>query len=146
MVEGQQVKCCLVLSSLLFSLVSYYLIFRFYYYLMFHSRLVIVYFVIATVFFFIISSMASSVLYLLYVLVFICFTCYTGHVVVALHFGLYMLNLCCFQNWEACKCFYFSFSGRDFIAPCKCKGTSKFVHRECLDHWRAVKVCVFLGF
>ncbi|RWW63349.1 hypothetical protein BHE74_00029479 [Ensete ventricosum] len=30
--------------------------------------------------------------------------------------------------------------GRDFIAPCKCKGTSKFVHRECLDHWRAVKV------
>ncbi|KAJ8471201.1 hypothetical protein OPV22_025544 [Ensete ventricosum] len=29
--------------------------------------------------------------------------------------------------------------GRDFIAPCKCKGTSKFVHRECLDHWRAVK-------
>ncbi|GER35148.1 RING/FYVE/PHD zinc finger superfamily protein [Striga asiatica] len=30
--------------------------------------------------------------------------------------------------------------GRDFIAPCKCKGTSKYVHRECLDHWRAVKV------
>ncbi|CAA7401040.1 unnamed protein product [Spirodela intermedia] len=29
--------------------------------------------------------------------------------------------------------------GRDFIAPCKCKGTSKFVHRECLDHWRSVK-------
>lgn len=29
--------------------------------------------------------------------------------------------------------------GRDFIAPCKCKGTSKYVHRECLDHWRAVK-------
>ncbi|KAL0349871.1 UNVERIFIED_CONTAM: hypothetical protein Sradi_4136300, partial [Sesamum radiatum] len=28
---------------------------------------------------------------------------------------------------------------RDFIAPCKCKGTSKYVHRECLDHWRAVK-------
>lgn len=33
-------------------------------------------------------------------------------------------------------------SGRDFIAPCKCKGTSKYVHRECLDHWRAVKVWV----
>jgi hypothetical protein len=32
------------------------------------------------------------------------------------------------------------FSGRDFIAPCKCKGTSKYVHRACLDHWRAVKV------
>ena len=31
-------------------------------------------------------------------------------------------------------------SGRDFIAPCKCKGTSKYVHRECLDHWRAVRV------
>lgn len=29
--------------------------------------------------------------------------------------------------------------GRDFIAPCKCKGTAKYVHRECLDHWRAVK-------
>jgi len=31
-------------------------------------------------------------------------------------------------------------AGRDFIAPCKCKGTSKYVHRDCLDHWRAVKV------
>ncbi|KAG5155344.1 hypothetical protein JHK82_013313 [Glycine max] len=29
--------------------------------------------------------------------------------------------------------------GRNFIVPCKCKGTSKYVHRECLDHWRAVK-------
>ncbi|XP_042427020.1 uncharacterized protein LOC122014707 isoform X2 [Zingiber officinale] len=29
--------------------------------------------------------------------------------------------------------------GRDFISPCKCKGTSKYVHRECLDHWRSVK-------
>ncbi|KAL9229717.1 hypothetical protein vseg_005153 [Gypsophila vaccaria] len=29
--------------------------------------------------------------------------------------------------------------GRDFIAPCKCKGTSKYVHRECLDQWRSVK-------
>lgn len=29
--------------------------------------------------------------------------------------------------------------GRDFIAPCKCKGTVKYVHRECLDHWRSVK-------
>ncbi|KAJ6305415.1 hypothetical protein OIU78_020871 [Salix suchowensis] len=29
--------------------------------------------------------------------------------------------------------------GRDFIAPCKCKGTTKYVHRECLDQWRAVK-------
>ncbi|WJX77697.1 hypothetical protein P8452_60981 [Trifolium repens] len=30
-------------------------------------------------------------------------------------------------------------NSRDFIAPCKCKGTSKYVHRECLDHWRSVK-------
>ncbi|KAH0727735.1 hypothetical protein KY290_003483 [Solanum tuberosum] len=29
--------------------------------------------------------------------------------------------------------------GEDFIAPCKCKGSSKYVHRECLDQWRAVK-------
>nr|XP_016462128.1 PREDICTED: uncharacterized protein LOC107785357 isoform X2 [Nicotiana tabacum] len=29
--------------------------------------------------------------------------------------------------------------GRDFIAPCKCKGSSKYVHRECLDQWRAVR-------
>ncbi|PIA47988.1 hypothetical protein AQUCO_01400524v1 [Aquilegia coerulea] len=29
--------------------------------------------------------------------------------------------------------------GRDFIAPCKCKGSSKYVHRECLDHWRAIR-------
>ena len=24
----------------------------------------------------------------------------------------------------------------DFIVPCKCKGTHKYVHRECLDMWR----------
>lgn len=53
-----------------------------------------------------------------------------------------------FQNWDVLiNVFVFFFSGRDFIAPCKCKGTSKFVHRECLDHWRAVKVCFsFLAF
>ncbi|XP_061344759.1 uncharacterized protein LOC133290650 isoform X2 [Gastrolobium bilobum] len=33
----------------------------------------------------------------------------------------------------------FETEGRHFIAPCKCKGTSKYVHRECLDNWRAVK-------
>ncbi|GAQ91886.1 hypothetical protein KFL_008760020 [Klebsormidium nitens] len=27
----------------------------------------------------------------------------------------------------------------DFIAPCRCKGTQKYVHRECLDQWRAMK-------
>nr|XP_025682429.1 uncharacterized protein LOC112783615 isoform X2 [Arachis hypogaea] len=36
--------------------------------------------------------------------------------------------------------------GRDFIAPCKCKGTAKYVHRECLDHWRAVKVIASLAY
>lgn len=41
---------------------------------------------------------------------------------------------------------YLLCSGRDFIAPCKCKGTSKYVHRECLDHWRAVKVWVWYLF
>ena len=42
-------------------------------------------------------------------------------------------------------CVFFS-SGRDFIAPCKCKGTTKYVHRECLDQWRAVKVSTFTMF
>lgn len=37
---------------------------------------------------------------------------------------------------------FFFYPGRDFIAPCKCKGTSKYVHRECLDHWRAIKVMI----
>jgi hypothetical protein len=26
----------------------------------------------------------------------------------------------------------------DLIAPCRCKGSSKWVHRQCLDQWRAV--------
>ncbi|KAI3879308.1 hypothetical protein MKW92_004333 [Papaver armeniacum] len=28
---------------------------------------------------------------------------------------------------------------RGLIAPCLCKGTSKYVHRDCLDQWRSVK-------
>jgi hypothetical protein len=24
----------------------------------------------------------------------------------------------------------------DMIAPCRCKGTQKYVHRDCLDKWR----------
>ena len=28
-------------------------------------------------------------------------------------------------------------SRANLIAPCNCKGGSKFVHRECLDHWRS---------
>lgn len=27
----------------------------------------------------------------------------------------------------------------DFIAPCACRGTSKWVHRSCLDKWRSVR-------
>jgi hypothetical protein len=27
----------------------------------------------------------------------------------------------------------------DFIAPCRCAGTSKWVHRECLDKWRSTR-------
>jgi hypothetical protein len=30
--------------------------------------------------------------------------------------------------------------GDDFIVPCKCKGSMKYVHRECLDKWRAANV------
>jgi hypothetical protein len=26
----------------------------------------------------------------------------------------------------------------DLIAPCRCKGAGKWVHRQCLDQWRAV--------
>ncbi|KAJ7521696.1 hypothetical protein O6H91_19G064200 [Diphasiastrum complanatum] len=29
--------------------------------------------------------------------------------------------------------------GNDLIAPCRCRGTQKFVHRSCLDNWRAAK-------
>lgn len=29
--------------------------------------------------------------------------------------------------------------GDDLISPCQCRGTQKFVHRSCLDHWRAAK-------
>ncbi|CAI5535749.1 unnamed protein product [Closterium sp. Naga37s-1] len=27
----------------------------------------------------------------------------------------------------------------DLIAPCKCKGSARFVHRSCLDQWRATE-------
>eukprot|EP00897_Mesotaenium_endlicherianum_P009356 jgi/Mesen1/8449/ME000475S07702 len=29
--------------------------------------------------------------------------------------------------------------GDTLISPCMCKGTQQYVHRSCLDHWRAVK-------
>ncbi|KAF9614841.1 hypothetical protein IFM89_020897 [Coptis chinensis] len=29
--------------------------------------------------------------------------------------------------------------GEDLIAPCDCRGTQKYVHRSCLDHWRSTK-------
>lgn len=28
---------------------------------------------------------------------------------------------------------------KDFIAPCSCSGTSKWVHRHCLDRWRSIR-------
>jgi hypothetical protein len=30
-------------------------------------------------------------------------------------------------------------AGDEFIAPCRCKGSSKWIHRKCLDSWRATK-------
>lgn len=30
--------------------------------------------------------------------------------------------------------------GKDLIAPCRCRGTQKFVHRSCLDSWRLARV------
>ncbi|XP_019155110.1 PREDICTED: E3 ubiquitin-protein ligase MARCH1-like [Ipomoea nil] len=29
--------------------------------------------------------------------------------------------------------------GDQLIAPCRCKGSQEFVHRECLDHWRSIR-------
>lgn len=29
--------------------------------------------------------------------------------------------------------------GEDLLAPCHCRGTQKYVHRSCLDHWRSTK-------
>lgn len=41
-------------------------------------------------------------------------------------------------NAEAQQCrICLESSGHDFIAPCRCKGTSKWVHRSCLDRWRS---------
>ncbi|CAO2203991.1 unnamed protein product [Urochloa humidicola] len=36
-------------------------------------------------------------------------------------------------------CICLSSDGNGLISPCMCKGTQQFVHRACLDHWRAVK-------
>ncbi|KAL5699547.1 RING-type E3 ubiquitin transferase [Ranunculus cassubicifolius] len=33
----------------------------------------------------------------------------------------------------------FDSEGEDLIAPCDCRGTQKYVHRSCLDHWRSTK-------
>lgn len=30
--------------------------------------------------------------------------------------------------------------GKDLIAPCRCRGTQKYVHRSCLDSWRMARV------
>jgi len=31
-------------------------------------------------------------------------------------------------------------TGNDFIVPCKCMGSLKYVHRSCLDKWRSIDV------
>ncbi|XP_047256457.1 uncharacterized protein LOC107854970 isoform X2 [Capsicum annuum] len=49
------------------------------------------------------------------------------------------MNLLMHENQDAYDYFNFSFLGRDFIAPCKCRDTSKYVHRECPNQWRVVK-------
>lgn len=33
--------------------------------------------------------------------------------------------------------------GQRMIAPCKCKGTNKWIHRLCLDHWRCESEVAF---
>ena len=35
------------------------------------------------------------------------------------------------------ECRYCLEGGGDLISPCACSGTNKYVHRECLDRWRA---------
>lgn len=41
------------------------------------------------------------------------------------------------QHHPSHKCRICFENGGDIIAPCNCNGTSRWVHRECLDEWRA---------
>ncbi|XP_020687647.1 uncharacterized protein LOC110103309 isoform X2 [Dendrobium catenatum] len=46
---------------------------------------------------------------------------------------------------QACCRICLESDGEELISPCMCKGTQQFVHRFCLDHWRAVKVIALLS-
>lgn len=44
------------------------------------------------------------------------------------------------DNEYLCRiCLDTSDNRSDFISPCACKGSSKYVHRECLDKWRSTR-------
>jgi hypothetical protein len=42
--------------------------------------------------------------------------------------------------WFLKRCSLWLTGEDELISPCLCRGTQKFVHRSCLDNWRAVKV------
>mmetsp|Transcript_4719 Transcript_4719/g.10641 ORF Transcript_4719/g.10641 Transcript_4719/m.10641 type:complete len:279 (+) Transcript_4719:96-932(+) len=42
------------------------------------------------------------------------------------------------NNERFCRICLESDDPQDLIAPCRCKGSSKWVHRQCLDQWRTV--------
>ncbi|CAN1216569.1 hypothetical protein LINPERPRIM_LOCUS661 [Linum perenne] len=46
-------------------------------------------------------------------------------------------RICLESDCEPGQCVLYI--GDELISPCMCKGTQQFVHRVCLDHWRAVK-------
>mmetsp|Transcript_1469 Transcript_1469/g.4355 ORF Transcript_1469/g.4355 Transcript_1469/m.4355 type:complete len:158 (+) Transcript_1469:44-517(+) len=38
-------------------------------------------------------------------------------------------------------CFGTAEAGRELVSPCRCRGTSKHVHRDCLNRWRLASAC-----
>ncbi|XP_056167800.1 uncharacterized protein LOC115681745 isoform X2 [Syzygium oleosum] len=53
---------------------------------------------------------------------------------------------CCLVHTDQPQCrICLENGGEDLIAPCHCKGTQKYVHRSCLDNWRATKIVASLG-
>lgn len=43
------------------------------------------------------------------------------------------------ENFEfSCRICLEEGNRKDFIAPCECRGSSRWVHRECLDKWRSI--------
>ena len=37
-----------------------------------------------------------------------------------------------------CRICFDQFDDDELISPCRCKGTSKWVHRGCLNKWRTI--------